>query len=228
MNWIVRRPRVYRYLESAYVDEFFSSGRLMLSSFSRFAEHVDEQRLDSKEGKTYLVHRTNDNGGQTLLVEMDFGHDAYVLCGSLLPSLDLMHAFGANSAIVIIDPAGFAAAVAKALNGFRLGVDGPCSYQLRRIIEHDFGWLDFGLSEETEDISKFNVDVLEKTISSMATEHVYFLKDASYVSQAEWRFVWLVDHVADKNIVIDVPDARKFCVRWESQGDVVAFGSNHV
>lgn len=53
----------------------------MLSSFSRFAEHDDEQRLDTNEGKVHLIHRTSENGGQTLHVEMDFGHDAYVLCG---------------------------------------------------------------------------------------------------------------------------------------------------
>ena len=200
----------------------------MLSSFQRFASHVDEQRLDQNEGKTFLVHRTQENGGQTLLVEMDFGHDAYVLCGSLLPSVDLMHAFGATSGIVIMDPAGFAASIAEVLPGFHRGVDGPCSYQLRRIIEHDFGWLDLGPAEEMEDISKFKADVLQKTIDNMVKEHVYFLKYASYVAQAEWRFVWLVDHAANQNIVVEAPAARKFCVRWESQGDVVAFGGGRV
>lgn len=143
---------------------------------------------------------------------------------SLLPSLELMSVFEANSAIVITDPAGFAAAVTKGLKGFRSGVDGPCSYQLRRVIEHDLGWLDLGYNKETEDISKFDLLALEKTIGNMAAENIYFLKHASFVSQAEWRFVWLVDHVVDKNILIDVPDARKFCVRWESQGDAIAFG----
>lgn len=223
MNWFVRRPRVYRYLESAYVDEFFSTGRLMLSSFSRFAEHTDEHRFDSKEGNSYLIHRTTDKGGQTLLVEMDFGHDAYVLCGSLLPSIDLMNEFKANSAIVIKDPIGFVTSIARALEGFRMGVDGPCSYQFRRIIEHDLGWIDLGPTVETEDIKNFNIPVLQSTLKKMITQDVYFLKNTKYVSQAEWRFVWLMNHDVDKNIVIEVPEARKFCVPWDSQGEVIAF-----
>ena len=222
-QWNQRSPRVYRYLEKEHVDDFFASGRLMLSSFSRFATHDDEQRLDSKEGKTFLVHRTENNGGQTLVVEMDFGHDAYVLCGSLLPSIDLMSSFNTNSGIIIKDVTGFANSVAKALQGFRLGFDGPCSYQNRRIIEQDLGWLNLGPTEETNDISKFDSEVLNQTLSNLVCRDVYFLKHHSYVSQAEWRLVWLVDHDVEKNILIEVPDARQFCERWGDQGVVISF-----
>ena len=222
-QWNQRSPRVYRYLEKEHVDDFFASGRLMLSSFARFATHADEQRLDLKEGKTFLVHRTENNGGQTLVVEMDFGHDAYVLCGSLLPSINLMSRFNTNSGIIIKDVAGFANSVAKALQGFRLGFDGPCSYQNRRIIEQDLGWLDLGPTEETDDISKFNNEVLNQTLSNLVCPDVYFLKHHSYVSQAEWRLVWLVNHDVERNILIEVPDARQFCERWDDQGVVVSF-----
>lgn len=200
----------------------------MLSSFERFAMHADEQRLDSNEGKTYLIHRTAENGGQTLLVEADFGHDAYILCGSLLPSLELMSAFGADSGIVIKNPLAFADSISKSLRGFTRGYDGPCSYQLRRIIEHDFGWLELGPNTETEDLSRFDQVVLKETLDKLVSPDVYFLKSFAYVSQAEWRFVWIVDHVVTGNIVLNVPDSRQFCQRWESQGDVVAFGGGRV
>lgn len=143
-------------MERKYVDEYFTSGKLMLSSFDRFAKHADEQRLDSDEGKTYLIHRTAGNGGQTLLVEGDFGRDTYILCGSLLPSLELMSSFGADSGIIIKNPMAFADSISKCLSGFTRGYDGPCSYQLRRIIEHDFGWLGLGPIAETEDLSEFD------------------------------------------------------------------------
>ena len=228
MNWLTRHPRVYRYMERKYVDDYFVSGKLMLSSFERFSKHADEQRLDSSEGKTYLIHRTAQNGGQTLLVEADFGRDAYVLCGSLLPSLELMSAFGADSGIVIKNPMAFAYSISKCLRGFTRGYDGPCSYQLRRIIEHDFGWLELGPSDGTEDISRFDQVVLKEALDRLVSPDVYFLKNSSYVSQAEWRFLWVVDHVITGNIVLDVPDSRQFCERWESQGDVVAFGGGRV
>lgn len=227
-NWVTRHPRVYRYLEHQYVDEYFASGKLMLSSFKRFAQHTDEQRLDSKEGKTYLIHRTGVNGGQTLLVEVDFGHDAYVLCGSTLPSVDLMKAFGVDSGIVIKDPIGFARSVGDALLGYKHGYDGICSYQLRRIIEHDFGWLDLGTTEETDDLSKVNHQVLKATLDRLVSPDVYFLKNSMYVAQAEWRFVWIVDHVVNENLVLEVPQSRQFCVPWEPQGNVVAFGGERV
>lgn len=200
----------------------------MLSSFERFAKHTDEQRLDYKEGKTYLIHRTEENGGQTLLVEADFGHDAYVLSGSTLPSIDLMKVFGADSGIVIKDPIGFARSVGNALLGYRHGYDGPCSYQLRRIIEHDFGWLDLGPTEETGDLSKFNHQALKATLDRLVSPDVYFLKNSIYVAQAEWRFVWIVDHAVKENIVVEVPQSRQFCVPWELQGDVIAFGGERV
>lgn len=228
LQWTQRSPRLYRYLEKEHVDEFFASGRLMLSSFSRFSTHKDEQRLDSHEGKTFLIHRTASNGGQTLVVEADFGHDAYILCGSLLPSVDLMSSFNADSGIVVKDICGFAKEIANALLGFRLGLDGPCSYQLRRIVEHDLGWLDLGPTEETEDISKFNHDVLNHALSNLVCSDVYFLKHHSYVTQAEWRLVWLVNHNVESNIFIEVPEARQYCERWEDQGDVIAFGGERI
>ena len=227
-SWATRHPRVYRYLERQYVDEYFASGKLMLSSFERFAKHTDEQRLDSKEGKTYLMHRTDKNGGQTLLVEADFGHDAYVLSGSTLPSVDLMNAFGANSAIVIKDPIRFAHSVGNALNGYRQGFDGPCSYQLRRIIEHDFGWIALGPTEETDDLSKFNQQTLKAAIDRMVSPDAYFLKNSMYVAQAEWRFVWIVNRTVTDNVILVAPESRQFCVPWELQGDIIAFGGGRV
>jgi hypothetical protein len=200
----------------------------MLSSFQRFAKHADEQRLDSKEGKTYLIHRTEANGGQTLVVEADFGHDAYVLSGSTLPSIDLMKAFGADSGIVIKDPIGFARSIGQALPGYKQGYDGPCSYQLRRIVEHDLGWLDLGPADETDDLSKFDHQILRATLNNLIGPDVYFLKNAMYVSQAEWRFVWIVDHCVDENLILEVPESRQYCVPWKSQGDVIAFGGDRV
>ena len=44
--WKAILPPVYRYLPMRFVDAFFETGSLRLSSFKQFAMHVDEARLD--------------------------------------------------------------------------------------------------------------------------------------------------------------------------------------
>jgi hypothetical protein len=38
-QWSIVRPRLYRHLDSQYVDSFFKDGSLRLSSFAQFAKH---------------------------------------------------------------------------------------------------------------------------------------------------------------------------------------------
>lgn len=224
MSFEVRIPRVYRFMQQSYVDRFWETGELMLSSFCRFSKHQDEMRQDGSEGSVYLVHRTSEGDGQTLVVEADFGHDAYVLCGSLLPSTDLMRGFGENSGIVIRDPESFGKAVASALTGYVRGFQGPCSYQSRRIVEQDLGFLNFGVDQDTKDHSLLDPQALSFALSNLINPDVYFLKHDHFVAQAEWRFVWIVDHPVKENLIIQIPNARKFCSPWHDQGEVIAFG----
>lgn len=214
---------MYRYLPKQYVDAFFKTGALRLSSFQQFSQHVDEQRVDSKEGKTFLIHRTSDGGGQTLTMEVDYGHDAYVLCGSMAPSKELLKAFGCDSAIVITDTKWFGREVSKKVPGFRMGVEGPCSYQFRRIIEKDLGYLDFGPVGPDGKISQINTSALAHAYGQLSAADAYFLKREVHRYQVEYRFIWLTNDPIQPALDIVVPDARRYCVPWEDQGDVVAY-----
>lgn len=221
--WKIRTPRVYRYLPRQFVEAFFAAGALRVSSFRQFSEHSDEQRLDSKEGKVFLVHRTAANGGQTVVMEVDYGHDAYVLSGSMTPSKQLLADFKCDSAIVISDTTSFAREIAKQIPDFKAGLEGPCSYQYRRIIEKDLGWLDFGTQEETSDLSKMDAEVVTRMYSELNTADAYFLKREVHRHQGEYRFIWLTYGPVKPVIDIVVPDARRYCVPWEGQGDVLAY-----
>ena len=128
MNWQHHSPRVYRFLERQYVDEFFDTGVLRLSSFAQFRKHVDEQRLDSTEGTINVLCRRGEHSTELFFFQAEVGTDAYILSASLVPSGDIMKDFNADSAIVIRDPVGFASEVGRALEAFRVGFDGPCSY----------------------------------------------------------------------------------------------------
>lgn len=220
-----RAPRLYRYLEKKYVEEFFSNGSLRLSSFERFRNHVDETRMDLKEGFAQFIHRTSEGDGETLIMDYECIPNVYSLCASALPSKSLMAKFsGADSAIVIWDPVKFSNAVTEALKKVvfvRECIQGPCSYQFRRVVERDLGYLGIA-REETSDPAKMDVAKLNAVISAVITHDVYFLKREIYVSEAEYRFVWLIDGVADQAIDLVVPDAVQYCSRWEDQGEWIA------
>lgn len=220
-----RAPRLYRYLEKRYVEAFFNDGQLRLSSFEHFRKHVDESRMDEKEGFAKFIHRTNAGQGETLIIDYECYPNVYSLCASALPSKSLMAKFsGADSAIVIWDPVRFAHTITNALKkvvNVRECIQGPCSYQFRRVIERDLGY--FGIAEEeTSDPSKMDAAKLEAVISELMSHDVYFLKRETYVGEAEYRFVWLIDGVADQAIDLVVPEARQFCTRWEDQGEWIA------
>lgn len=231
-HWISRSPRVYRFLNREFVDEFFRTGHLRLSSFCRFSQHADEQRLDSQEGKAILIHVTNENGGQTVYARLEVGANAYILCGSLVPSRTIMSSFGADSAIVIFDTRGFGEAVSNKIPNVNVGFDGPCSYQGTRVIQRcDLGYHDVGPMSPVIDSTDLPVgahqpDEHEKVfplLHLIAGRDAYFLKEKRFLEQNEWRFVWLVEGVAADYIDIFVPEATKFCARWDELGDLIAF-----
>lgn len=221
----IRTPRLYRYLDKQHADAFFSGGHLRLSSFERFRRHVDETRMDLKEGFAQFIHRKSDGQGETIIIDYECFPNVYSLCASALPSRKLMSTFsGADSAIVIWDPLGFENAVTKALRNVvrvRECIQGPCSYQFRRVIERDLGYLGI-TDEENSDSSRMDRAKLETVISQVISHDVYFLKREAYVAQAEYRFIWLIDDVAGATIDLVVPEARHYCARWEDQGEWIA------
>lgn len=221
-SWSIRTPRVYRFLEKQFVDDFFRTGALQLSSFQKFGEHSDEQRLDDKEGKTHLIHRTSANGGQTLHMEVDYGADAYVLCGSMAPSKELMATFKRDSAIVITDTTWFGREVSKKIPQFKGGLEGPCSYQYRRIVEKDLGWLAFPPGEDGRTPDP-NDPLVQHAYNELNTKDGFFLKRENFRHQVEYRFVWLSGAPIQSTLHILVPDARRYCVPWDDQGTLVAF-----
>jgi len=176
--WQVTTPVVFRYLPRAFVDAFFATGALRLSSFRRFHQHADEQRNDGEEGRSLFVNRTSAGGGQTLLAQMHHGHNALVLCGSLLADRDLMTSFGCDSYIRIDNPTGFGMAVARQLAGVLAGVEGACLYLPLQAVARDLGELDI---ETLKDPSTNELDGAK--LQQFANDHIghlpLFLKHES-------------------------------------------------
>lgn len=211
--WHVCTPTIFRYLNAEHVDAFFSDGSLRLSSFARFKTHADEQRMDAKEGEVHFVHRTNQNGGQTLYAKSFHGTKAFVLCATMRHDNALMADFGCDSYIRIENPTEFGARVARHIPGLQAGAEGPCLYQNKKFIERDLGYLDTKLFADPADPSKPNVEAISRILNDQMRHWPLFLKERSFASQAEYRLLWLTSADIDGYVDIKVPEAIPLCSR---------------
>lgn len=207
--WSIIRPTVFRFLDKKYVDDFFKDGSLRLSSFERFSRHRDEQRKDDSEGKALA---SLDDGEMTAFYVSQFGHDCYVLCGSVSSSGEMSRAFG-NSAIVIEDTTSFAATVAHALPGYRTGIEGLCNYHDGKLIRKrvEQGYLQKSLENHRLPDGRINMELARDIINNTAIEQL-FLKEKKFAHQMEYRLLWMCSSI-EEQIDIKVPDARQFCKR---------------
>jgi len=212
-EWNICTPDLFRFMNRQYVESFFADGSLRLSSFASFHAHSDEQRLDQNEGRTFFVHRTQQNGGQTITAWATQGLDAYVLCASMRCEEALMRSFGCDSYLRITNSTSFGMAVARNIPGLVAAFEGPCLYQNNKIIERDLGYVDVSQiakagAPEAEIRKRFADMILPKM-----KHYPLFLKDMSFAHQAEYRFVWLVNSEPAKYLDIKVPEAVPFCAQ---------------
>lgn len=209
--WQVVRPRVFRFLPQKYVDDFFADGSLRLSSFNQFAKHADEERKDGAEGKGV---RTGIGEQATVFLASGVGSDCYVLCGSLIYSDQMRRTFpGADGSFVIDDTMGFAGAIARALPGFKGGMEGPAIYQDDTTIRRDMGPTSI---EELVDAHKrpdntIDMNLLLQLQGQVGGTEEFFTKHSRYANQAEYRLLWGIDGHAQDFIDLKVPAARQFC-----------------
>lgn len=203
--WRVLLPSVYRYLPKAFVEAFFDTGSLMLSSFVQFSKHKDEARSDPKEGKAVL-RGTGD--GLELWSATEAGKDAFVLCGSVRNSREVMTAFdGCDAAIEIFDVPAFALEVARHLPSFRGGTSGHCIYGghhlARELAEGQIAAL---LEAKPADLAE-----MLRAVMDVAQMENLLLKEPGYAAQAEYRLLWFVDEPVRDSIIVSAPNARQFC-----------------
>ena len=127
-------PPLYRYLEKQFVGLFFTMGILRISSFDHFANHPDETRLDTQEGRAKLIGNCKDNN---MRIEMGFGvGNSFVLCTSLIKSKKLANKFKADGCFKIKDFFNFYSCISNTLskNNYIIngGLYGPCRYEDKR------------------------------------------------------------------------------------------------
>ncbi len=210
-------PPLYRYLESQYVDLFFTMGILRISSFEHFANHPDESRLDNQEGFAQLIGNCDDSNTK-VGIGFGVGSNSFTLCTSLIKSKELASKFKVDSCIKINNINGFIISVAEALlaNKYNVigGLHGPCRYVDKREISSTI---------KQDDIDKINIkdntmnfNALFELSSKIANTDIYFLKTNSYAMEHEYRIIWTINNRSiPKCLNLYVPNAVQFCEKVE-------------
>jgi len=182
-NITVRFPVLYKYLEQEYIDEFFSGGKLRISSFKKFQSYDDEIRGDKNEGSGMVLR--NENGSHVGVYAFS-GLNEYLLSTSLILSDVLKEKF-CKSYFQIHDPLAFSIAVSNALVGCIEAKMGFCDYLETRSIFRSDG-------VENTDPEKKATPTQEHFNKVMQdTRELMFVKSIEYQYQAEYRFVWSID-----------------------------------
>lgn len=211
-TWRAITPVVFRILERCWVDKFFETGELRLSSFAKFREHTDEQRKDN-EGANIITLRGEST---TAFAVLGHGYDAYILCAtSLEPSQSILQRFSCDAAIQVFDTMAFANALSSYVTGFRGGYAGHCAYTARsiQVKVKDVDIDSFRTYPGSNDIDANKAGMYFLNAAGAA---VYFRKAATptFIEQAEYRWVFLTSGDAQQTITIRAPEARQFCLPW--------------
>ncbi|MCC5786152.1 MAG: hypothetical protein JJU33_05585 [Phycisphaerales bacterium] len=198
--WAVRIPQLIRYMERRYVDEFFSTGRLRLSSWRGCWEAEDVERCDWSEGRY--------EGMIGNCATVAFMPSACLLCASAIESAEMAQIFQADAGIRVVRPLEFAHAIARQLTesdvGFEGGEFGSCTYRDGKF-NHRNAAMPNDLSRPKE-----IMNAISRSVSQVVSE-ASFVKDVKFSSQAEWRFVWRVQRLESKHLVIECPEAAVHC-----------------
>jgi len=213
-TWTIVTPQAYRYLNRRWVEDFFRDGSLRLSSFSRFAEHEEEQLRDENEGRAGFVARATTGQMKTVTTRIEMGSEAYVLCGSSYYSKDLAAHFRRDSYIRIDNTLEFANAVSRHIPGFSEGMEGLCIYEENPGVLRDSD-TGFSLPTEMHDghatYNPADFQRLTDYIPNSAGLQPLFLKNAKDAWQAEYRLLWFTQSTMAPTWDIKVPEARRFC-----------------
>lgn len=108
-------PSPYRYMDKEYVEMFFETGVLRISSFRRFQNYPDEIRGDASEGGG--IYETFSKEGLQHITMTNTGSNRYLLCSSFIHSKTIMKEFNVNSCIKIKDPINFSNAMMNSVIG---------------------------------------------------------------------------------------------------------------
>ncbi len=209
--WQVVTPAVYRYENAQWIDEFFDTGRLRLSSFAQFAKYPDEARGDPNEGSAFCYGEAPND--RCVIVQQTQGMTSAVFCCSHRLDRDLQNAFQRNSVFEIINTVAFAHEISRQIPGFRQGYEGSCIYRSDGRISRkvDIDWENYKLPDGNIDMR-----LMTDSMQALGGAELILLKRKQYENQQEYRLLWELDMLPGDFIDVAAPMARQYCRRVQA------------
>ena len=210
INVIYDIPILYRFIEEQYVDEFFKTGNLKLTTFENCKRLEDDIRRDSREGRSKLY---GYDGEYTIEMDFGVGSDAIMLCTSLCSEYKDNKGTKFDKYIEIFDAQGLLFAIAEQLtkNGYVINaiLFGPCFYTKKEF--HDT--VDSKAFRETLDKEhKFDGDEMMRIANTIGGNNMFFQKPINKRKENEFRLLWIVDNLEkNKDIFVTIPHPEAYC-----------------
>ena len=205
-------PILYRFLDlkGEYVDLFFETGNLKLSTFENCKKLEDENRKDTKEGQSELF---GYDGNIKMQIDYGVGSDAILLCTSLCSEYKDDKGAIYTKFIEILDVQGLLFAIAEQLtkNGYVIKniLFGPCFYTKKEF--HNTVCSD-KFREKLDKEKVFDWDEMAKIANTIGGNNMFFQKPIDKRLENEFRLLWIVDNIKkDQDIFVTIPHPEAYC-----------------
>jgi len=211
INYFSVIPYLYRYENKEYIDTFFETGELLISSFYNYKKYSDNELGDREEGSSMNIARGDND--LTFASFGTVGMNEFSFCTSTIFDKSLLTAFSRNSLFRIIDPLNFILEVTRSLQRVNQVIHGQCIYLDHRILNKNVSRVSMeSLKSEEGGISAEKLLQVSSFVSGMDS---YFLKQKKYQHQSEYRILWQTDREVKDSIIVNCPEAIKYCEKVE-------------
>lgn len=211
INYYSVIPFLYRYENQNYIDTFFETGDLFISSFHNYKRYKDNELGDTDEGASMNIAQSDND--LSIGSYVTTGLNEYSFCTSTILDESLLNTFSRTSVFRIKDPLNFILEITRSLQRVHQVMHGHCLYLDQRILTKNISGVDMeSLKSEDGGIS---FDKLMQVSNYVQGIDVYFLKQKKYQHQSEYRILWQTDREVENGIVINCSEAIKYCERVE-------------
>ena len=197
-------------MDQVYIEEFFRTGKLRLSSFSSYKKYEDQVRGDKNEGMNIAI-ATNKKNNMTMYAVVGVGSNAYSLCCSTINSPELMNSFNSNGVFRIVDSQSFGMAIALKIPSFLEGMQGHCIYVNARTSKKEIESLSLAEMKINSEGNELDMNKMAHKIREINPIDSFFMKPIHYQYQSEYRFIWSTQEKTNDYIEIECKEAIQYC-----------------
>lgn len=212
VNYINVAPYIYRYENQQWIDKFFETGEILISSFKQYSKYEDNQLGDKSEGSSINFGLTEDK--KAIVSVTSVGSNFYCFCTSTQLSKNLFKTFKRDSVFRIKDPINFMLQIELILLNVTEVLFGNCIYLDKRSIVKNVQSLDLDEMKNPDGKSLSMEQMMTRAFEIGGLEQL-FLKKLIHQDQNEYRLLWKTDKEVSEPINIKCPEARKFCEKVE-------------